>query len=865
MKKRIVFIIIFLLLFPSSLTYVSSKNSISEPTNENPSLAIQYYDQGCRYPIQGWVYVQIKGDPYERGYQYGHLLYEEITDLMTRWSNMILNHPDIKPYRERLTQQQYDTIASKYWDFCTNLAEDMYWDEYPEEYRQEMRGIAAGITDHGGTIHGNPVSYADILAHNEMYEILSKITDRKIRKGFHPLFTLYNLIKPDFETVGTLSVDSFINGFFPDPDTPVHHHCSSFIATGNATTDGQIILSNSMWSSKDGAGMWWWAHYIAIRWNIILDVIPTDGYRFQMSCAPGYIWSDHDFYQNNAGIMFIETTLPQGIWKEKGLPLAVRARRAVQYADSIDEVITSLRTDNDGVMNAVWLIGDAKTGEIARYELGLYQDAIIERTTNGFQWSANNPIDFGVRWEKMDWKLLFQQLIYHIVLGMDNYQYHTPWYLPAARDIAFEEHGLNNYGKIDVEVVKQIMGTEPVGTYSPDCKITSSNLVLNNGMWVITGSPVKKTLEMANFDQPTVLWEEILPVGWVNIYGRNEEQDYVSSAPDISTSEVPNVLWKTQTNTTVNDFSTGSVIVDDIIYSTSSTGYLYAMDVQSGSLLWSKYIGTNPTEPVHIDNTLFIGTREGLKKVDVGWLQIGEKQIDPVVSTPVIYDDSVFVGTETGRCYAFDVESGATQWDISFNGAVHLATSNSSIVVASAGYDIYGLESETGQILWQMTNDGVHTSQPYVINEVAYVGSWDSNLYAIEILNGSLLWSFETGWGVETTPVITNEMVIFGSHDGILYALNATTGNLVWKKASGAGIHGSPAISNDYVVFGSDNGYIYCLDIESGQEEWKFAPGRTIQNAQKNYFTTAMCSDLEIVDNKVIFGACGSFYALRLD
>ena len=52
-------------------------------------------------------------------------------------------------------------------------------------------------------------------------------------------------------------------------------------------------------------------------------------------------------------------------------------------------------------MNAVWLIGDTKTGEIARFELG-YRRYFLDRTFNGFFWSANNPENTAVRLEKLD-------------------------------------------------------------------------------------------------------------------------------------------------------------------------------------------------------------------------------------------------------------------------------------------------------------------------------------------------------------------------------------------------------------------------------------------------------------------------------
>ena len=60
-----------------------------------------------------------------------------------------------------------------------------------------------------------------------------------------------------------------------------------------------------------------------------------------MTCPPGSLWSQEDWYQNNQGIILTETELvPQGPFQIKNtLPKGVRSRRAIQYGNSIDEVI----------------------------------------------------------------------------------------------------------------------------------------------------------------------------------------------------------------------------------------------------------------------------------------------------------------------------------------------------------------------------------------------------------------------------------------------------------------------------------------------------------------------------------------------
>ena len=596
------------------LPNICGEVNLLEDINQNiENSSINQYENGYRYNIKGWIYTHIEGDAYERGYQYGYLLSDEIIDMMNRWSNMIHNHPLIKPLNGQFSQKNYEQISKIWWEFCKSQAVRMYWDEYPTEYREEIKGIAAGVASNGGLIHGDSVSYEDILTSNQMYEIMSKLTDRKIRKGFHPLLTLFNSLKPELPSYATFSSGQFSNEF---NDQPMHHHCSSFIATGNATTDGQIIISNSMWSNRDGSGMFWWSNYIAIRWNVVLDVTPTQGNRFIMTCAPGYIWSDHDFYQNDAGLVFIETTLPQGIWSEQGLPLAVRARKAVQYAESIDDVIYYLSYKNDGVMNAVWLIGDTKTGEIARYELGLYHDAIVDRTFNGFQWSANNPMNLWVRLEKIDLKVLVQRILYYIVLGLDGYQYYTPFYRPTERDLKFQELGEKYYGEIDIDVVKTIMATDSISKFSPDCKITSSKLVENHGMWVFTGNPMGKILELENLDNSSIKKEEIKPVGWLRFYGLPDKKGYKTIKQPHEYKNQPNILWSNQTDNESNDFYSSGIIVDDVLFSTTSSGNLYAIDKNDGLILWGKLIGNQPTTPTINGSELFIGTAEGLKIFD---------------------------------------------------------------------------------------------------------------------------------------------------------------------------------------------------------------------------------------------------------
>ena len=129
-------------------------------------------------------------------------------------------------------------------------------------------------------------------------------------------------------------------------------------------------------------------------------------------------------------------------------------RKAIQYSDSIDEVLDTLLDGNNGVYPCEWLIGDTKTGEIATIELALFNTP-IKRTFNGFYWSCNVPHDTKVRKELLG-----------IIKGKK----------PIESKIAekFLEVEKEYYGKIDINITKKIMATYPICKYRSDCKITDT-------------------------------------------------------------------------------------------------------------------------------------------------------------------------------------------------------------------------------------------------------------------------------------------------------------------------------------------------------------------------------------------------------
>ena len=285
-----------------------------------------------RFQKGGWTYVHLEGSPSEIGFQHGYLLAPEIADALEA----------IKLFDTHQTQRD--------WEFFRKTAREMLWPHIDAEYQQELQGIADGVK-----AHGVDLDVDDIVALNAFEEV--------------PGYYVPWLNKRE-KQASALKVKAPGN-------------CSAFIATGAYTKDHQIVIAHNNWTS-----------YLAgERWVVIFDILPQHGQRILMDGFPGVITSDDDFGVNAAGIMITETTITQFEgWDPNGKPEFVRSRKALQYAESIDDYVRIIKEGNNGGYANDWLIGDRKTGEIAYLELGL-KNTPIWRTKDGYFVSSNFPRD----------------------------------------------------------------------------------------------------------------------------------------------------------------------------------------------------------------------------------------------------------------------------------------------------------------------------------------------------------------------------------------------------------------------------------------------------------------------------------------
>lgn len=411
-------------------------------------------EKSSRSEKNGWIFIHLEGAPEVIGYQHGYLLAGEIIDL--RGAMAMLN--------KRTTGRD--------WEFYRNESERMFWPNIPEEYKLEIDGIVSGVNTKLGA---GKIDRKDIIAMNSILEM---------SWYYVPWLNSKNNPKPV-------------------PPVPPGH-CSAIAATGTWTRDGKIVMAHNNWVE----------YVIGERWNIILDIVPEKGNRIVMDALPGFIHSGDDFYINSSGIIVTETTITQFKgFDTTGVAEFVRARKAIQYSSSIEEWANVMKEKNNGGYANDWLIGDNKTGEIARLELGL-KNQILEKTRDGYFVGANFPVNE---------KLIKEETTYDPSILSTS---------PNARKLRWNEILKENKGKIDINAAMKFIGdhndtwrkkdqasaltlcghidTDELG--APDMgwpaftaagavqgKATDGNLAKEMKLWVIMGHPCGESFIASKF------------------------------------------------------------------------------------------------------------------------------------------------------------------------------------------------------------------------------------------------------------------------------------------------------------------------------------------------------------------------------
>src|SRR5256886_3030308 len=233
-----------------------------------------------------------------------------------------------------------------------------------------------------------------------------------------------------------------------------------------------------------------------------------------------------------------------------------------------------------------------------------------------------------------------------------------------------------------------------------------------------------------------------------------------------------------------------------VIYYTLGGGYLYALDANTGTTIWS------------------VAGFDFNARIPLGYA-----------------DGMVFGEARDGRVFALDAATGNVVWTYQTNGLFPWGgvTVAAGTVWASA-LDPNGLstgwafafDEMTGALRWSFALDGWGGSAPLFAQGNVYIGSWDQasgsgTLWALNAFSGTPVWS-TPGFGrvLVDTPADRGTNLYVGSVSGAFSGVDATTGTVLWRTFTSGLIFGSVGLANGYLFGTSTDGGFYILDTASG-------------------------------------------------
>ena len=229
------------------------------------------------------------------------------------------------------------------WAFLRAAAETIFWPRVDEEYRQELRGISEGLA-----ARGVKATITDIVVLNAFLE-MSYYTDTP--RGEEDLF-------------GAGALQRVRGHRQLDARRPARDRAQQLVRI-----HGRVALEHHLrHPPREGVP----------HPDGRLPGPDPQRRRLRDELRGRRHHRDHDL-------------AVQGV-RTNGIPEFVRARKAMQYAASIDDFVRIMANRNNGGYANAWLVADTKRNEIARLELGL-KNVTLERTSDGYFVGANFPVN----------------------------------------------------------------------------------------------------------------------------------------------------------------------------------------------------------------------------------------------------------------------------------------------------------------------------------------------------------------------------------------------------------------------------------------------------------------------------------------
>ncbi len=298
-------------------------------------------------------------------------------------------------------------------------------------------------------------------------------------------------------------------------------------------------------------------------------------------------------------------------------------------------------------------------------------------------------------------------------------------------------------------------------------------------------------------------------------------------------------LWDFKTEGSVKNtfcYSDGKILTTDVF------GISYALDAETGKLIWKKELGQQTlgsfnTGSVVENGIFYTGFGNYLQAVEVEtgktiWINEEWQGGEGATPTMIVADNVLIAASNWRALYAHDIKTGKLLWKKSDNGYSSRSSSatflNDTLYVASKdGIGLMNVHSGEMYKYFKSPHSLLVTTKPLIANNLIIMGTAKNGLAAFNRATGEEMWKVQTGKSlvysspyskpesatVESAPVLFNDKIIFGASDGFLYVVNLNDGAIIQKINLGAPVFASvtPYLNGFFIADFGGNIYRFLL------------------------------------------------------
>lgn len=183
-----------------------------------------------------------------------------------------------------------------------------------------------------------------------------------------------------------------------------------------------------------------------------------------------------------------------------------------------------------------------------------------------------------------------------------------------------------------------------------------------------------------------------------------------------------------------------AAVADGVVYFGCRDSHLYAVDAKTGKQRWAYSTGTSwvISSPAVRDAVVYAATSDTAKFFALDAKTGAEKFVVqfnhwPFFSSPSLAGNFAYIGSQSGKLVAIDLDKRAQAWDFATDGQKQNGAALSK-PDGSPNYDAAFTDDFYDTLMAghaTMMKDGMVLSSPVIADGTVYFGSADGNLYAI--------------------------------------------------------------------------------------------------------------------------------------